>query len=423
MSTSQFQPALHWPSFFKAMAVDLIGLILVGVYLAQLEQFDPAPDYAFLLTLLALLPGFLVGCVPLSLALLASLRVAHRFPRAKWLTSSLLRGFFSVFLGVIFLGASRHYVASFAQIALLALLASLGSALLYPILWRKAAQAEKLNREPPKIQLALIGLVVAEFSILSLACIFVIQGFMGDLSEFIRDYLWAVVVWAMTLLPIVRLQLNHHASGKPIRMLPILLLQLVRGCFAVFVFWLPTLSRGLDWPPVFLLALLVGSGAGVLVGFLPATLLVHLRNPPFRSQQIPNRRPSLSWPAAWTAMGAEMLFGVVIAIVLAFANPEPFAESSFLDHWVMRGVLIFIPVSCAIRWGFVHQAGGWRELGLVHFFAIYLGTSLMYPLLWGATVSFEDGLPLLAISMLSALAGGGAYILDCKLRADELLPS
>ena len=423
MSSPQLHSALHWPSFLKTLTAELCGLALVGAYLGRVKQLSPAPEDAVLVAQLHLLPGFFAGWFAISATMLASRRVEKRFPIVWWSTACGLRCLIVVFLGSLFLGVFRYFEVSGRAVVLLALGLSLISALLYPILWRRAEKQGRLIRKPPSIRNALLGLMAAELAILCLVWLIVVLSFGEDPSTLEKPFAWSIVVWAMTLLPIVRLQTNHHASGKPIRIKPILLLQVLRGWFAFFVYWIPWAAGGIDGSPILLPTLIAGTGLGVAVGFLPAFLLVHLRRPLERAAKAPNARPSLSWAAAFTALGCEMLFGITCVIVYAIAGADSGGSMVVLDQWVPHGILVYVPVSWAIRWGFVLQAGGWRGLGGLRFLGICIGTSAIYPLIWTATMPSDNGLLLLGISLSSALVGGGAYILDCKLRADESLPS
>ena len=429
MNQIRIHPGLHWPTFWRTMLVEAVGVLTLAVFFAGgMRGFDVSASL-FAGCLANAVPWFIAGWLVFGLVFLVGLRLRPRFVSIRWCALAWIRlllvigSFRAAYPPAMALPS--EWETSFVPLG--ALVLAVISSLTYTQLHRRARSRGGLQTSV-RPQSQAIGLIaVGEFA---LVASLVIMGHGYDAAA------WLVAirmlgVWLTTWLAFLLWVKRRQRSGQVMTRVHFKLACFLRAWIGIsvylnaFVGQLDYASWPLDWWLDLVLPLAFCAIAGAAFCALPSIIYVRLTGETRIDKAAAARlRGGLSFSACIAAAGVELML-----IILSNWRYWEYLQDGRDDVVIFDQLVIALILLPVLTWVLVRMPvliwkSGWKAIGRRRFVLVSMLVSFLvaigFHFLFGPQeVSIEWLLVMTSFGLVSGLA----YILDCKLRADELLPS
>lgn len=412
------------------MAVEGAGVLALGVvYFSAIVGADSSVPL-FLLCLANAVPSFLALWLVFGLVFLAGLRPRARFVSIRWgvfawLRTMVVLGSFTMEYPKRMIVSDPDYASMFvpAGAALLAVI----SALVYTRLHRRARTAERL---PPFICPKSEVFALLAVGELAFVASLSIGGEGYDLAAW-KTTAWLIAgAWLPGWLGFMLWVKRRQRTGQEITRFHFLLATSLRAWVgvAVYVFvfagLLEEMRRPFLWWADLALPLIYCAIAGIAFNMLPALIYFRLTGTAGISSTTRTRvYAGLSIAGILAAAGVEL---VLIMLSKWRYGDYLTHHQGYVQTSQQLYALALLPILgwALVRMPVLFWLRGWKSIGLGRFLVFsttvsFLGALGFHFLFGPQELSVEWLLVMTSFGLLSGLG----YILDCKLRADELLPS
>lgn len=430
MSKAQPIPVLHWPNFRRTMAVEAIGVVVFALLCAVCCDGLDSFAFAVVLALGPAIPWFLAGWLTFGLVFLVGLRPRLRFPSVRWAVLGWIRLMLALTMvadAIRNQGTTLRWAwASDAHFYGAVVLAIISSVVFTRLHRSVRAAGVSPSFVVPRNQ-AFAWVAVGEVSLI--ASLVLMGG--GGTSQDWYDAAWIVGgVWLPIWLGFLMWVRRRDRAAQAITHVHFLFAACLRSWLGIALYWyafsgfLETRHLPFLWWQDLALPLVYCAIAAAAFCAIPSIIYARLTGRPARSESLRLRlAQGLSMGGVFAAAGTELI--LIMLSNLRYADSVAGGQ----DYVEASGRLYALALLPFLTWGLIRlpclvRFGGWKRLGIERFLFINMATSLLGA--FGFHYRFgPDGLNFEWLFVMTAfgLVSGLAYILDCKLRADDRLAS
>jgi hypothetical protein len=412
------------------MAVEGMGLLLLGV-IYFVAVWGPAPSASLVaLSFMNAIPWWLAGWLVFNLVFLVGLRPRKRFVSIRWCVLSSMR--LAPVVGTCFDTYAEQlaqklpfqsYSVVFASAALLAVVSSLIYSAQHDAARNKHAIPNVVISRPSALALLAGG----ELAFLA-AVVLTGEGF--DQDAWLEVALICGLLWLPSWIGLMVWEAGRRRRNLPVTRRRFLIASFARAWIGVWIY--STAWFGLSWYQEGLISFneafafpvvysVVWAGGFVALPALAYCRLTGLEK--LSSAEQGRLQGGLSLKAAIAAAGAELILIVLSLYVFVEDLVNPYEDG--IAGARLQVLVLLAPLAwLLLRWPVLLRYRGWKAIGQTRFL---LGSTIV-SCLTALAFHFTIGPSVLHLDWLAATTGfglisGWAYILDCKLRADDLLPS